>query len=147
MVSPIPEGKGFHAEGWREAELNAMESPMNHPSSRKFYVSIGLAAVFPSAAPAEAADRPATSYRSTVDYPAAALRAGEEGTAEFRAVVGPEGRVTECTITSSSGSASLDAATCEIMRTRARFTPARDEHGNAISDTINSRIRWTLPRD
>lgn len=117
---------------------------MSHPSPCYRYLNIGIAATFLSVAPAESADPPTRSLTTDVDYPAAALRAREQGIAEFRATVGPEGRVTECTITSSSGSASLDAATCELMRTRARFTPARDEHGNATTDTVNSRIRWVL---
>jgi protein TonB len=118
---------------------------MSHPSPCYRYLIIGLAAIFVSAAPAESADPPARTYTTDVDYPPAALRAREQGTVEFRATVGPEGRVTECTITHSSGSASLDAATCELMRTRARFTPAR-ENGNPTSETINSRFRWVLPR-
>src|SRR3954452_24179122 len=63
---------------------------------------------------------------SIADYPASARRAGEQGTAEFTLVVGPDGRVSDCTITASSASAALDAVTCRIMTARAQFTPARD---------------------
>lgn len=111
--------------------------------------AIGVAAILLSGAPAEAAGSPPRprSYQSDVDYPAAALIAGEQGTVEFSLTVGPNGRVTACTVTSSSGSATLDEATCRIMRTRAHFTPARDSDGNPIADTVSSHMRWVLPRD
>lgn len=85
------------------------------------------------------------SYFSDADYPAAAIRAGEQGTTVFRLTVGPDGRVTNCVVTSSSGSSALDSATCRIMRSRARFTPARDAAGNAATDTVSSHVRWVLP--
>lgn len=78
------------------------------------------------------------------DYPASALRAGEQGTVRFTLEVGPYGRVTNCTVTESSGSAALDAATCRLMRTRARFTPARDSAGNPTGDSHDGRITWRI---
>ena len=85
------------------------------------------------------------SYVSDADYPASALRSEEQGATRFRLSVGPDGKVKECTVTGSSGSSSLDAATCRIMKSRARFTPARDSTGNTTGDTVNSTIRWVLP--
>jgi periplasmic protein TonB len=87
------------------------------------------------------------SYVSDADYPASAIRAEEQGTTGFRLTVGPDGRVTNCAVTSSSGSGALDTATCRIMRSRARFTPARDDHGQPTTDSVSSRIRWVLPED
>ncbi|TFI58075.1 TonB family protein [Sphingomonas parva] len=84
------------------------------------------------------------SYVSNADYPAAALRGEEEGTTGFRLEIGPNGRVTNCTVTSSSGSSSLDSTTCRLMRSRARFTPAIDSNGNPTSDSVSSRITWRL---
>ena len=86
------------------------------------------------------------SFFSDSDYPSAAQRNEESGTVRVRLTVGPNGRVTNCVVTSSSGSSSLDATTCRIMRSRARFTPARDSTGAAVSDTVNAPpIRWVLP--
>ena len=81
------------------------------------------------------------------DYPAEALEKGEEGAVGFRLEVAPNGRVTSCTITQSSGSASLNSTTCRLMQTRARFTPARDSMGRPTADALNSRIVWRLPED
>jgi protein TonB len=85
------------------------------------------------------------SYVSDADYPASAIRAEQQGTTRFRLGVAPNGRVTDCTVTSSSGSPTLDAATCRLMKSRARFTPARDSDGKPVSDTAASAIRWVLP--
>jgi protein TonB len=87
------------------------------------------------------------SYVSDADYPDSALRNEESGTTGFRLDVGPNGRVTNCTVTASSGSASLDSATCRIMRARARFTPAHDSSGAPVSDAVSARIKWVLPSD
>lgn len=87
------------------------------------------------------------SYVSDADYPASAIRAEQQGTTGFRLTVGTDGHVTGCDVTSSSGSPALDQATCRIMRSRARFTPARDDHGNPTTDSVSSRIRWVLPAD
>lgn len=85
------------------------------------------------------------SYVSDEDYPSDAARREEQGTTRFRLGVGPDGRVTECTVTGSSGSSSLDSATCRLMKSRARFTPARDSQDRATSDSVTSAIRWVLP--
>lgn len=78
------------------------------------------------------------------DYPQSALRNEEEGSVTARLTVGPNGRVTNCDVTSSSGSRALDSTTCRVLRSRARFTPARDSRGNPTTDTVTQRIRWVL---
>ncbi|QAY76949.1 energy transducer TonB [Sphingosinicella sp. BN140058] len=85
------------------------------------------------------------SYVTDSDYPAAAIRAEEQGTTRFRLAVGADGKVASCTVTASSGSSALDAKTCSIMQKRARFTPARDTAGNPVGDTVSNAIRWILP--
>ena len=84
------------------------------------------------------------SYVFQADYPASAKQAGEEGAVGFRLGIAPDGRVSDCTITRSSGSAALDSATCRIMRSRSRFTPARDAVGRPVADTMESILRWRL---
>ena len=84
---------------------------------------------------------------STDDYPQSAIRNEEQGTTSVRLTIGTDGRVTGCDITGSSGSGALDSATCSILRRRARFTPAKDQAGNPITDTYSQRIRWELPEE
>ena len=82
---------------------------------------------------------------SADDYPAAAQSAGAEGTAQATLTIGPDGRVVSCNLSRSTGNSSLDSATCNILRRRAKFTPARDSNGQATTDTITTPpIVWRL---
>ncbi len=86
-------------------------------------------------------------WATTNDYPSRALREEREGTTGFRVTVGPDGRVTSCDVTSSSGSSDLDDATCANVTRRARFTPAMDGEGNPTTGSYSNRIRWVIPKD
>ncbi|HEX8839094.1 MAG TPA: TonB family protein [Sphingomicrobium sp.] len=82
---------------------------------------------------------------SADDYPAAAQAAGAEGTAQAQLTIGPDGRVIGCNLVRSTGNSALDSATCNILRRRAKFTPARDSSGNATTDTVSTPpIVWRL---
>lgn len=87
------------------------------------------------------------SYVSDEDYPSSAARNEEQGTTRFKLVVGADGRVKDCTVTSSSGSSALDSTTCRLMRQRAKFTPAKNNRGEPTTDTVSNAIRWVLPTD
>ncbi|MFN3473879.1 MAG: energy transducer TonB [Blastomonas sp.] len=86
------------------------------------------------------------SWATPNDYPARALREERTGTTRFRVNIGPDGRVTDCQVTGSSGHADLDEATCKNVTRRARFKPAQDAAGNEIADTWSSAVRWEIPR-
>ena len=82
---------------------------------------------------------------SADDYPASAQAAGAEGTAQAELTIGPDGRVVGCSLTRSTGNSALDSATCNILRRRAKFTPARDSNGNPTTDTVPTPpIVWRL---
>jgi TonB family protein len=84
---------------------------------------------------------------SDADYPADALRNGEEGIVAFRLDVTADGRPGRCAVTASSGSTSLDSTTCRILIERARFEPARDRNGKPTADSVNGRIVWRMGDD
>lgn len=84
---------------------------------------------------------------TTGDYPTASLRRGEQGTARFEVSVGSDGKVIDCRVTSSSGAAELDAATCKHVAKRARFEPATDASGARVGGTYSGSIHWVIPRD
>ena len=86
-------------------------------------------------------------WATTNDYPTRALREEREGTTGFRVTVGPDGRVTGCSVTSSSGSPDLDDATCQNVTRRARFNPATDGEGQHTSGSYANRVRWVIPKD
>lgn len=77
-------------------------------------------------------------------YPPAALRAGAEGRVVAQLTIGADGRVTDCRVTSSSGNADLDDQTCRTSRSRLKFTPAKDENGNAVASNYALSVRWTI---
>ncbi|MEA3050169.1 MAG: hypothetical protein QOG84_2005 [Sphingomonadales bacterium] len=84
---------------------------------------------------------------SDADYPMAALRRHEQGKVDFRLDIDSAGGVTGCTVTHSSGSVSLDEATCRLLKERAHFSPARDAAGNAVPDTFDGHIIWRIDDD
>lgn len=88
---------------------------------------------------------PLAAYLSNEDYPAAAIRAEEEGTTQVRLTVGPDGRISNCQISRSSGSPALDSATCRILPRRVRFHPALDRRGRPATGRFEARISWRLP--
>jgi periplasmic protein TonB len=86
-------------------------------------------------------------WATTTDYPSRALNQGREGTTGFRVSVGPDGKVTDCQITSSSGHGDLDSATCANVKRRARFEPALDNAGNPTSGSYGNRVTWRIPKE
>jgi periplasmic protein TonB len=111
------------------------------------FLTLLLALSAPDAAPAVRAHPQdnLASYIQDGDYPAEAMRRGEQGRVGFALDVSPKGRILHCRVIQSSGSALIDAATCRIMVSRARFTPARNADGGAAPDTVTNSIGWYLP--
>lgn len=79
-------------------------------------------------------------------YPAAALAAGEEGRVLMLLDVDAAGRVTDCEVIEGSLSASLDAASCALMRAKGEFVPALDNMGKPTTGVVPVRFSWSLPR-
>ncbi|WP_156841811.1 energy transducer TonB [Novosphingobium aquimarinum] len=101
----------------------------------------------PSRIPPKAA-RPknaASGWVSTDDYPASALRRGEQGTVRFELTVSANGKVEACRVIASSGSSTLDAATCKFVSARARFEPATDANGARATGSYSSAVTWVIP--
>ena len=77
-------------------------------------------------------------------YPADAMRRHEEGRVAFTVSIGADGHPTQCQVTTSSVSSSLDQGTCAIMMTKARFVPAHDEDGKPIASRWSGSTRWQI---
>lgn len=77
-------------------------------------------------------------------YPARALREQAEGSVGIRVTISAEGRVSGCTVTSSSGNNDLDRGACDGMERYARFNPALDAAGNPTTDSYSTRITYRL---
>lgn len=94
----------------------------------------------PPAKPATPRNDPG-SWATPNDYPSRALREEREGTSGFRVTIDADGKVANCQITSSSGHADLDEATCKLVSRRARFRKPSDGYGSVYSN----RVRWVIP--
>jgi TonB family protein len=88
--------------------------------------------------------RTLTGLFTAEDYPPEALDRGEQGTVNVRVAVNTSGRVSACTVLQSSGSQTLDRATCKIIAARARFRPAQDTVGKAIESSATQKIVWRI---
>ncbi len=85
------------------------------------------------------------SWVTSDDYPPAARRAGDEGSVGITFTINAQGRIENCRVTSSSGSSSLDAATCSLVTRRARYSPALDAAGNPVAGGSKSlKFTWRL---
>lgn len=79
------------------------------------------------------------------DYPVAAIWDRQAGSVGTRLALDADGEPIGCTVTASSGSATLDKATCALLRARAHFLPARDAAGKPIKGSYSSQFNWVLP--
>lgn len=89
--------------------------------------------------------RPIPSLFTGNDYPVEAQAFNIQGSAQYDAIVGVDGRIHRCRILRASSIRLFGAVTCEILRRRARFQPARDAAGNPIEDVVTGTISWGLP--
>ena len=81
------------------------------------------------------------------DYPPAALRAEQEGSVGLSCNVNAQGRIENCSVTSSSGASVLDEATCRLVTRRGRYSPALDAAGNPIPGGRKTlRFRWQIEK-
>jgi TonB family protein len=82
---------------------------------------------------------------TTNDYPGEALRARMAGIVWFRLDLDTQGHVAACHIQTSTAAPILQAATCDLVKSRARFTPAQDAGGKTVHAYYLNKVRWTPP--
>lgn len=90
-------------------------------------------------------ERNIASYVSNGDYPTTALERRAMGQVEARVTVTPDGKASDCQMVRSSGHDDLDQITCRVVVKRARFKPARDREGHAMSSPFLFTIWWLMP--
>ncbi len=117
-------------------------------------MTFGLALLMATGAAAQAAARtepmplvPLHHVLNPEDYPAEALRKKEEGSVRYRLSIGSAGEIRNCEVLKSSGSVSLDEGTCKLLRSRARFSPAKDEAGRQVEGHVENSVTWRLEAD
>ena len=78
------------------------------------------------------------------NYPRRAEREGTEGSVGVTVTISPDGRVSSCSVSRSSGSSDLDAAACDGMTRYARYNPATNAAGDPVQDTVSTTIVYQL---
>jgi hypothetical protein len=81
---------------------------------------------------------------SSDDYPDIALLEEQGGQLSFVLLIDEKGSVADCTVDQTSGYASLDAQSCSIIKTRAKFSPAIDADGKPAKTSATGRVRWLI---
>lgn len=113
--------------------------------SRSLEVATPIASQKPNAARlARPRDQELWAQLIQSNYPANAARHEQEGRVGVRVDIGLDGKVSACVVSSSSGSADLDAAACEGMKRFARFEPALDKNGDPIASSYGTSIVYRL---
>lgn len=99
----------------------------------------------PAISKAAAAKGRPSDWVTNDDYPPAAIRSGDQGSVAVSFTVNTQGRIENCQVTGSSGSALLDRTTCQLVTRRGRYSPAMDAAGNPIASRGSARFKWVLP--
>jgi len=76
------------------------------------------------------------------DLPSDLRQGGRQFALFVRYEVTVSGRVGDCDVEKSSGSAELDALTCQLIRQRFRFDPSRDADGHPVDSTVEENHSW-----
>ncbi len=69
--------------------------------------------------------------------------AAPSGRAVLAILIGPGGRVIECSTRQTSGDAALDAALCDMLQSRMQWAPARDRGGRPLTVGIIYTAVWS----
>lgn len=79
-------------------------------------------------------------------YPKSALRAGVGGRAVASFVVNTGGRVSNCSVSQTSGTPDLDAATCQLLVQYSIWSPATRD-GVPFDEQRSLAVTWAMPND
>lgn len=81
----------------------------------------------------------------TRDFPSSGVGERDGRFIVVRYVVGTDGRVKNCRVVQSSGSAEADAITCKLIEQRFRYRPAEDAAGTPVQDETGWKQWWWRP--
>jgi TonB family protein len=81
---------------------------------------------------------------SAGDYPVDALRQGQESQVTFQLVVDATGKVTRCTAISPYDAPIFNVAVCNVLKQRARFTPAELSDGTKVPSYYTNTVTFRM---
>jgi hypothetical protein len=79
------------------------------------------------------------------DFPPKMIRERRNSQVDFRLVVDATGKPTDCAVLTMEAIDDFIRATCDRLMKRARFQPARDTHGNAVTGVYVNSVLWIVP--
>lgn len=79
------------------------------------------------------------------DYPVDAVIRNAEGVVRVTLAIDENGLPIGCRVEEAAAEPSLNIATCDLLMARAKFTPALDKGGQAVTDIHIARVAWKLP--
>jgi len=133
-VSNVPKGQEF------EIPLPGAPVPPEFATCAGAAARDGRGSGEPAVTPPQRRGTP--DWFTTDDYPGWARRDQIGGPMRMRVTIASNGRVAGCKVTQSVGDAWLDAYTCDILRRRGRFLPARDAQGRPTLGTYDYDHLW-----
>ena len=96
--------------------------------------------------------RPARSLRPLRElftrgsYPSQALREGNTGVVGLSLLIDETGKVRDCMVEDTSGFATLDTMSCQVITEQAKYEPALGVDGKPVKSADFHRINWQIAR-
>lgn len=87
---------------------------------------------------------PMSALLTNNDYPMAAEQFHATADVYYRVFVRADGSVSDCRIYRQNQIVEFGRLTCDIMRRRAHFEPARDAEGNAVPDVFDGHFVFRM---
>ena len=81
------------------------------------------------------------SWVTSRDFPDDTIAPGKSYDVSVKMNVDASGRITTCTVASSSGSPQVDQKACELVMARGKYEPARSADGRAVPALAGMRYR------
>lgn len=81
----------------------------------------------------------------TMDYPPEMVRNSQQGVVNFRLMVEADGAVSGCFIQAGAGHKDFREVTCQLLKRRARLTPAIGSDGVPVRSYFTGAVNWVIP--
>lgn len=83
-------------------------------------------------------------WLKTTDYPSDSWMRGEQAIIRFRLMIDASGAVTACSVQTSIAKGDFAQLTCDLLKRRARFEPARNVRNEAVASYFVGKALWVM---
>lgn len=84
-------------------------------------------------------------WLTSSDYPGDSLARGEQAIIRFRIMVDAAGTTTACSVQSAIAKGDFAQITCNLLKRRARFEPARNARNESVASYFVGKVFWVMP--